>query len=218
MNGFVSVRQIADNIMSHPLMKDVPFERIINYTAEFIRIMGCNDLFVEKTAKVEIENQRGVLPCDYIRILGVRLGDRIVKSATDTFHLAGGHAFGNDITYKIQGKVIFLSKLPKGKDEIEVAYQAMALDEDGFPLVPDNASFVKALELYIKKEVFTILFELGKIHQYIFNDVIQEYTYYAAQAKTSLDMPDYDQMEIITRNTLIPRSNLHAGGFKDLTN
>jgi hypothetical protein len=53
-----------------------------------------------------------------------------------------------DLTYKIQGNFIYTS-FEEG--EIEVSYQAIATDEQGFPLIPDNSSFTRALELYIKK-------------------------------------------------------------------
>lgn len=219
MTGFINVRQIADNLLDHPLLQNITLERIVNYTVEFIRIMGCNDLFIEKVKPVKIEEYRGLLPCDFIRLIGIRMkngdGYKILKSSTDSFHMAGKMNFeGGPVTYKIQGRVLFLSI----KDtEVEVSYQSLQLDEDGYPLVPDNQSFVKALELYIKKQMFTILFEMGQIHQYIYNDVCQEYLFYAAQAKNDMDMPDYDTMQNITRNSSILRMNLHDNGFKDLT-
>jgi len=37
------------------------------------------------------------------------------------------------------------------------------IDEEGLPMIPDNPIFLKTLELYIKKEYFTILFDMGKI-------------------------------------------------------
>lgn len=55
--------------------------------------------------------------------------------------------------------------------EIEIAYRAIAVDEDGYPLIPDRSPFTRALELYIKKQCFTILFDLGKINQAVYSNV-----------------------------------------------
>jgi hypothetical protein len=46
---------------------------------------------------------------------------------------------------------------------VAISYKSIPVDKDGFPLLIDNPVFLKALELYIKKEVFTVLFDMGKI-------------------------------------------------------
>jgi hypothetical protein len=67
----------------------------------------------------------------------------------------------SELTYKIQGMVIYTS-MKEGT--IEIAYRAIAVDKDGYPLIPDKSTFTNALELYIKKKCFTIWFDLGKIN------------------------------------------------------
>ena len=44
-----------------------------------------------------------------------------------------------------------------------MAYRALPVDGEGIPLIPDNSVFYRALEAYVKKNWFTILFDLGKI-------------------------------------------------------
>jgi hypothetical protein len=58
----------------------------------------------------------------------------------------------------------------------------MLLDEDGFPLIPDNQSFKKALEYYIKREYFTILFDIGVITAPVLTNAEQRYAWYVGQA------------------------------------
>jgi len=70
--------------------------------------------------------------------------------------------------YKLQGNCIFTS-IKEGT--IEIAYRAIAVDEEGYPLIPDNAAFIRALELYIKKQTFTILFDLQKINANVYQNV-----------------------------------------------
>ena len=117
-----------------------------------------------------------------------------------------------DYTYKIQGTVIFTS-LKEGT--IEIAYRAIAVDDEGYPLIPDRSAFTRALELYIKKQCFTILFDLGKINQAVYNNVQQEYAWAVGQAQADLIKPSIDEMQSITNalNTLIPRTNEHSKGF-----
>ena len=219
MDKYISIKVVLDNILDHPMLKDVSFERAVNYTVHFMRIVGCPRMFEEKTALVEIENYRGMIPCDFNDIIQVRTHEScnrkdygVFRHTTDSFHMSDNKQDSFDLTYKIQGNVIFTS-IKKGT--IEVAYNAFAVDSDGYPLIPDNSSFISALELYIKKKQFNVLFDTGKISQAVYNQVCQDYAWAVGQAQSDLVRPTIDQMESITNmwNTLIPRVSEHSSGF-----
>ena len=74
------------------------------------------------------------------------------------------------------------------------------------------------MELYIKKEWFTILFDTGRISPQVYNNTVQAYNYAAAEAQSSLTVPSVDEMESFTNmwNTLIPRMTEHDNGFATL--
>lgn len=219
MDRHVSIKVILDNILDHPLLKDVTLERAINYTINFIRIVGCPDLFKEKSTIVKIKDYRGVLPCDYNSIIQVRTkvgnGHNVVlKHTTNTFHASNDKEALPTFEYKIQGGVI-LTSFKDG--EVEVIYRAIETDEEGYPLIVDNSSFIRALELYIKKQCFTVLFDLGKITPAVYNNVLQEYAWAVGQAQSDLIKPTIDQMIAITNmwNTLVPYTNRDTtDGFK----
>lgn len=212
---FVKIQQIADNLAEHPMLRDIPFDRIVNYAQELIRVIGSPKLFLEKTAEVKIEQYRGLLPCDFVSILQVRgLKDHCEYVATmNNFHMSESKPEHiGTATYKIQGDVIFTSR---EKEDVEVAYRAIPLDEDGWPMFPDNAQFIRALEAYIKMRRFNILFDQGQISQAVFQFAQQDYSFKAGQAQNSLMMPTYDEMETLTNvwNNLIPRMTAHRDGF-----
>lgn len=218
MNRYISIKQILDNILDHPLLRDVSFERAVNYTQAFIQIVGMPKEFIDKTELITIENYRGVLPCDLEDIIQVRTYDKcghnhkVFRYTTDSFHTSKHKDFSYDLTYKVQGGVIFTS-IKHGI--IEIAYRSIPIDEDGYPLIPDNSSFIRALELYIKKQVFTILFDLGKITMQVYNNVLQEYAFAVGQAQSDLVRPSIDEMQAIVNslNTLVPRATEHSRGF-----
>ena len=214
--------------MRHPLLRDVPFETILEYTLDFIQIVGCPSLFEEKTTVIKIEDWRGVLPCDYVSMIQVRTAKKVdgiepnhrshisYRYSTDSFHMSTEKPdvgrYGTDLTYKVQGYVIYTST----KDtDIEIAYNAIATDDEGYPLLPDNPSFLRALEAYVKKQQFTILFDLGKLQPAILQNAQQEYAFYVGQCQTDMIMPSIDQMESLTNlwTSLIARANEHSKGF-----
>lgn len=217
MERYINIRQILDNLLHHPLLQDLSLERAVNYAVDFVRIVGCPRIFMEKTTKLEVKDYRAPLPCDFHRMIQVRTctcgRTSAFRYSTDSFHMSEDkHCNLPDLTYKIQGQVIFTSMR---EGEIEIAYEAIGVDEEGYPLIPDSSSFVKALELYIKKEHFTILFDTGKITPQVYNNTCQQYAWAVGQAQSELVKPTIDQMQAITNswNTLIPRVTSHSTGF-----
>lgn len=228
MEKTTNIRRVADRIMRHPLLRDVPFETILDYTVDFLQIVGVPSLFEEKTALLHVENYRCMLPCDYVSMIQVRTAKEVdgiepnhrshisYRYSTDSFHMSKEKPdvgrYGTDLTYKIQGSVIYTST----KDtDIEIAYNAIATDGEGYPLLPDNPSFLRALEAYVKKQQFTILFDLGKLQPAILQNAQQEYAFYVGQCQTDMIMPSIDQMESLTNlwTSLIARANEHSKGF-----
>ena len=117
----------------------------------------------------------------------------------------------------MKGDIIFTST--KSIDLL-VSYLAIPTDDYGFPLIPENAAYIRALELYIQKRYFTILFNNGKINQNVLANTQQEYAFYVGQAQSDLIRPSLDQMESIKNmwTTLIPKMYKHADGFKTVNN
>lgn len=217
MNNFISIRVVMDDLLSHPLLADLSFERVLNYTYHFMRIVGIPDMFNEKVGRVSIEDYRGALPCDMYRLIQVKDVETgmCYRASTDSFFHSDDKPEMLDLSYKVQGGVIYTSNK---EGEVEIAYMAMQMDDEGYPMIPDNSSFIRALESYIKRERFKVLMETGKLNANVFEYADREYKFDVAQAGTSLLMPTYDEMQSFTNmwNTLIPRVTDHSHGFKDL--
>lgn len=214
MDRYISIRQVIDDLLVHPLLQDLSLERAVNYAVDFMRIVGCPKIFHEKVEKIQIEDYRGSLPCDYMEVIQVKGKDGYCfRHSTDSFHHSYREKEPYDLTYKIQGMRIYTS-IEKG--EIELAYRAILTDRDGYPLIPDDGTFPNALQLYIKKKQFTILFDMGKISNQVLANTQQEYCWAVGQAQSSLTMPTIDQMESIKNSwcTLVQRANSHREGFK----
>lgn len=222
MKDYISIKVAMDNLLHHPLLQDLTFERVVNYTQQFIQIVGIKPTFINKVASIDIKDYRGVLPCDLQEIVQVRttvercgnIKQDTFRASTDTFHFSPDKKTHPELTYKIQGGCIFTS-MKEGT--IEIAYDAIATDQEGYPLVPDNAAFIRALESYIKVQHFTILFDLGKINAQVYHNAQQEYAWNVGQAQSSMIMPTLDEMQAITNslNTHLVRTNEHSRGFID---
>lgn len=218
MIRYISIKQILDDSLDHPLLKDVSLERAINHAIHFIRTVGMPKAFNEKTELVDIKDYRGLLPCDLESIIQVRTHNECNKTyevfrySTDNFHMSNSKQDSYDLTYKVQGSVIYTS-MKEGT--IEISYRAITVDDDGYPMIPDSSEYINALELYIKKKCFTVLFDTGKITPQVYNQVCQDYAWAVGQAQSDLVRLSIDEMQSFTNswNTLVTRTTEHNSGF-----
>lgn len=207
---YLSIKKILDSCLRHPLMQDLSLETAVDYTIDFMRIVGMPRMFTEKVVRITIDKYRALLPCDYYQTIQVRIpGGHALVYSTDSFHMNNK---GNSSTYKIQGNIIYTS-IESG--ELELAYLAISTDADGYPLLPDNSSFTRALELYIKKQWFTILFDLGKITSAVLQNTQQEYAWAVGDCQSEFNRMSIDQMEAFSNSwrTMILRDHQHSSGF-----
>ena len=214
---YTNIRLILDKILRHPLMQDLSLESAVDYTVDFMRIVGVPNMFMEKTEILEIEKYRAMLPDDYYQMIQVRkVKGGTFRYSTDTFHMSESEEPNDrnisDFTYKIQGNIIYTS-MEDG--EIEISYQSIATDEECYPLLPDNSSFTRALRLYIKKEHFTTLFDMGKIQATVLNQALQDYAWAVGDCQTEFNRLSLDKAESFYNSwrTLIMRDTEHRTGF-----
>lgn len=209
---YVNIRRVIDSIMQHPLLQDITFEQVVDMTVAFMRLVGVPEMFVEKTAVLEVSKYRAALPCDYYQMVQVRSNGDALRYTTDSFHMSDEkNSFKTDKTYKVQGNIIYTSF---AEGALEIAYRAIALDSEGYPLLPDNSSFLRALELYIKKQWFTVLFDLGKIQGAVLQNTKQEYAWAVGDCHCEFHRMSIDKAESFFNSwkSLIMKDS-HRNGF-----
>lgn len=208
---YINIREILSRILRHPLLQELGLETAIQYVIDFFGIMGLPTTYIDKTECIEINNYRGVLPCDLISINQVAYKGQCIRYMTDAFNSRTDDAY----TFKAQGRIIYTS-FKEGT--IEISYKSIPLDEEGYPLLPDEPTFLRALELYIKKQWFTILFDMNKISPAVLQNTQQEYAFAAGACNNTFTIPSVSEMESIKNmwNQLIPRTDEFRKGFKGL--
>ncbi len=213
---FISIREILSRVTRHPLLQDMDLEAAIQYTLDFIEGVGLPNVYEDKQAEVLIHKFRGVLPCDLIRIEQVK--DKktgvFLRSMTDTFNTKSKMVPG-DLTFKTQNRIITTS-FPEGT--VLISYLAIKVDKDELPMLPDHPIFLKALELYIKKERFGVLFDLGKLKGDVLSHAEQEYFWEVGKCAAEFKMPSMSEMQSITgmMHRMIPSKSEFQRGFKTL--
>lgn len=218
-----------DRVTRHKMMKDIPFETVVEYTIDFIDFVGCPALYNQKTAIVRIDKWRGELPCDFNKMIQVRVapvqhtnhwrGHSIITAlpayrySGNSFHMSEFKPERPlELAYQTEGMYIFTST----KDvDVEIAYRAFAVDDEGYPLLPDNPSFLRGLEAYLKMKWFEDKYDEGKIPEGVMARADREYAWAVGDASSEFARLDLDKAETLFNSfkSLLPRLNEHSRGF-----
>ena len=101
--------------------------------------------------------------------------------------------------------------------EVLVSYKAIPVDDEGKPLLLNNSTYLKALEMYIKVEVFTILYDEDKIKPGPLQNAQQQYAWAVGKLQSEMTIPSESEMESICRSwtTMIQRTTEFDSGFRN---
>ena len=208
----ISLREILENVKDDRMLNDLSFERALRYTVRLIRLIGVPKFYETKVDLVDVHNYKCLVPCDCVRILQIRNPRTMLclRQAMETFHNVPGSASFE--TYDKQGDILYFS-FEEGV--VEIAYDKMFVDDEGFPLIEDNEAFMNALEWFIKKEYFTTLFNSSKLDYRILQNAQREYAFAASQATHSLTNPSKDELQNMLNilNTPTLANNIYKHGF-----
>lgn len=218
---YINIREVLSRVLRHPLLQEMTLEQAIQYTIDFIGIFGLPKFYEDKEIDVDIEDYMGTLPCDLISINMVKDCRTNIPLRSMTSEFNPGGRYYRDIKhepqFKTQGRTIITS-FKCGK--VRISYKAIPVDEEGLPLLIDNPKYLKALELYIKCQAFTVLFDLGKITTHVLNHTEQEYAWAAGQLTEEFNTLSMSEMESVTNmlNQLIVRNDEFIRRFDRLGN
>lgn len=93
-----------------------------------------------------------------------------------------------------------------------IAYQAIPTDLDGYPLIPDNQSFIEAIYWYIVVKLLYPKWRDGQVRDLVYFEARRSWNFYCKQAFGQAMMMDRDQLESFKNSwlKLVPEINSHS--------
>lgn len=225
----ISLKTILWKVLGNPLATDLTYEQAAEWAAEAIPLLGSPLVFddIVSDPLIKVVNYKAAMPSNLIAIRGVRLitdtdnfenNSIALRYATDIYHSGincSTDSEGNivEYTYSVQSGVIFTS-FEEGY--IQIAYQGLGVDKDGYPLIPDESKTKLALEYYILHRFLEPLWMVGKITDKAFSYIEQKRHFYMGSASTSMKLQGIDHAESImnTINRLIINTKAHGDFYK----
>lgn len=83
-----------------------------------------------------------------------------------------------------------------------LAYAAIPMDEDGYPLIPDDPAFSEALYWYVVQKYWYPDWVAGRIRDRVYYDAKRSWNFYRKQAYAHAMMPNIDQLESLKNQAL----------------
>lgn len=136
-------------------------------------------------------------------ILSTLLNQYTVPSVNGTMQFSNSTNFSNTLQYMLKPGYI-VTNVENGY--IKLSYDAIAVDIDGYPMIPDNQSYFEAIYWYVTMKFKYPLYLNGRMPQYIYFDIRNSWNFYRKQAYAEALMPTQDELENIknTWTKLVP--------------
>ena len=228
----ISLKRILWAVMNNPIASDLTYDQAAEWSIDAIKLIGAPlSLRKEVTPPIELTNHKAALPINLLTIRGIRYiwdkdlfhNDEMMSDALtyaqDVYHYQEDcstdltHIGCDEFTYTVQDGVITVS--PR-EGYVQIAYDALPIDEDGYPLIPDNEKVKQALEYYILWKHLEALWTMGKITDKVFHYYEQKKMWFLGAANSSMQLSGIDHLETLGNviNRLIINTNAHRNFFK----
>jgi len=212
--------------MNHPLAAELTYDLAAEYALEGIRLIGAPLSLVNKVSDppIKLQYNKALLPEDVVEIKQIRyMVDKDdddnykipMTLATDSFHNRNNckSVSNNESTYVVEEGII---KTSFTDGYVEISYRGLPVDDDGFPLIPDNQKVALAIEYYILFRYFGPLYDVGKITKQAWDRIETAKCWYIPSANSDIKIQSYDHVEAIMNsiNRIIINTNAHSNFFK----
>lgn len=197
---------------------------IIEWIGEALSMIGSYAQMKEVSTILTVANHTVSLPCDFVYPKDVTFQGKPLswstKSAANNYQCEDCNTIPTcctDYNFYIADGCLNTS-LESG--DLCIVYQAVPVDEEGFPLVPDNVYFDKALKAYVTYMLDKIQFRRGLIPEVVYRESSRDWLFYVNSARGSAYMPDASQMDRLQKVwvRLIPKPHEFSNNFRNLEN
>lgn len=218
VNGkYISLNEVLWRVMRNPLMEELDYDEAATHTVDVLKLIGAPLIYGSKSVSLEVKDYRAVLPNNLLNIKAIRHNGARVQYASNTFHdidesesciPIGPH------TYTLNNCIITTS-FEHG--DIDVSYTYIVTDDEGYPMIPDNISVLRAIEYHVQMMHLEPFWMMGKITDKAFNHIQQQRAWYVGQAQSATVIQGLDQLATIINglNRLIINDDAYQTFYKE---
>jgi hypothetical protein len=203
----------------------VNFAEAVEWIGEAISEIGAYDVLTDKVtdgnkefnnpAPVEIKNYRAKLPCDLYHLVEIRYTDNynetngeftgscpMVNATNNMYKSVENRLYkgGKSLGYNVDNGYVYTEDIEDG--HLIIAYKSFVLDERGFPMIPDDDRYIRAITAYIEERIALRLWMSDIISEKKYAHYEREWLFYVNSAYTKAKLLSYDKAEAF-RNSFL---------------
>jgi len=230
----ISVKSIIAKVYRDlQLKEEEPFMDFIEWMAEALDFIHVYPQYSIKPICFKITAYKTELPCDFIGLDQIEFEGINLRATNNSFGPIQDNAvigrYYTPYSYnqsKLENAVFvdpystsyfregYSFKIENGwlktsfkEGEINLSYISQPMDEEGYPLVPEDVSFKEALYWYVVYKYLYSKALRGEISNYFYEDAYNKWHWYCNQAGAEAMMPDLNTLENIKRSFLSLKIN-----------
>jgi len=240
---FVSVKEIIEGVYRDTaIFEELDIWDIIEWAGEALELIGAGLAYEELIAEICVKEHRAPLPCNLHISDSVSFRGHPLQQCTGTFGAISTTPTSTE-TNTIDGKPVDKDNFPQQSNNsgpsgdcyymndnfiitsfesgcILLAFRGIKVDIDGYPMVPDNISYKKAIKSYITMMLVRINWRKGASPEAHYRDSQRDWEWYVKQARGSANMPNLDMMENVKTQWVKLKPNMTSARtfYTDLSN
>jgi len=156
---------------------------------------------------IAVSNYRAKLPCDLYKLNAIDIitsynekkklviSQTAAASSSEIFLPNAGRTATENIRseYKVRNGYIYFSNLEKGM--LNISYEAFITDDRGWPMIPDDDRYVKALAAFIIERVGYRLMLMDSLTERKYDRLLADWLFYVNQAYAGSLLQNIDEAE-----------------------
>ncbi len=217
--NYKSLGEIMWSITKNPLVSDLTIEDAAESALRLLRTLKLPLSTVTENVTKDITDYKVKLPESLVKINAIRdsrSGVNLLFSS-NPFHNTELERLRKECgcepgTYVLQECNIITSK---EKGSLDISFERLALDDDGFPMIPDDASMENAIRYHVMFEHMEARWMVGKVTDKAFQHIQQQRDWYVGQVSSSMKLLNIDQAVAMAQsiNRLIVDTRAHSKNY-----
>lgn len=190
---------------------EFPWQDSIEWIGEALQQIGAYSQYDAKEVTIKIENNKGKLPCDFIHMKKILNADfnqpqgiadfpnsDLLVNNIDTADEQENRLEGSAIT-NFDYNIVLDNIITKYKTgNVKIKYLAMPVDDDGFPVIPDNESYKEAFFWKVSRQL-AIRGQL-KNRELTYDKCDSEWQWYCGQARAEGNALTHAQRDLFSES------------------
>jgi hypothetical protein len=240
---YVSVYEIIEGVYRDSgVREELDIWDIIEWAGEALELIGAGISYVDLVGEICVKDHKVKLPCNFHSLEQISYKGFPLRLCSGSFGAISTTPNNASTTNYIDGEKVDVDNFPLINKEGEkgecyyindnfivtsfdkgcllISFKGIKVDKEGYPMVPDEISYKKAIKAYIQTMLDRIMFRKGQMPEAVYRDSQRDWEWYVTQARGKANMPNIDMAENIKNQwvKLKPNMNSYGSFFTDLAN